>query len=168
MSRCQTSYGLIRFQHSERAVALAVLCLLGGCGSVSVLGPSADAGPASTSSVASVDIQQPLPEKLAYSDATKIGQTASEALRDIDSTASATSAADAAAGTDWVNAATGSSGTLVDVKQDQPQDVSRPCKLFNTIVTSFGGVHRYSGKVCRGESGRPVVQLSDGAAQGET
>ena len=164
MPRQQTSYGLIFPRHSEVAIAFAALCLLGGCGSVSVLGPSADAGPAATSSVASVEVQQPLPEKLAYSDATKIGQTASEALRDVDSTATATPAS----GTDWVNAATGSSGTLVDIKQDQTQDVSRPCKLFNTIVTSFGGVHRYSGKVCRGESGRPVVQLSDREPQGDT
>jgi hypothetical protein len=164
VSRRQTSYGLIPSRHRQAAIAFAGLCLLGGCGSVSVLGPSADAGPVSTSSVASVDVQQPLPGKLAYSDATKIGQTASEALRDLDSTAAATPASS----TDWVNAATGSSGTLVDIKQDQTQDVSRPCKLFNTIVTSFAGVHRYSGKVCRNDSGRSVVQLSDGTPQGET
>lgn len=143
------------------AVAFAGAFLLGGCGSVSVLG-SAPAEPVATGSVAAVEIQQPLPQRLAYSDATKIGQAAAAALRDVDA------GPDAPAGTntDWVNAATGSSGTVVEMVPEE-QDVSGACRLFNTIVTSFSGVHRYSGRICRGDSGRPVVQLSDSVAMGD-
>jgi hypothetical protein len=162
VSRRHHFYGLMSYQHRHVAVAFAGAVLLGGCGSVSVLGSAAAPEPVATGSIAAVDIQQPLPQRLAYSDATKIGQAAAVALRDVDGSP------DASAGTnaDWVNAATGSSGTVVEMVPEE-QDVSGACRLFNTIVTSFSGVHRYTGRICRGDGGRPVVQLSDSAALGD-
>lgn len=111
--------------------------------------------PLTTSSVgAPVEVQQPLPQTLAYSDATKIGQTAAAALLQVDN----------GEGGEWVNTATGSSGT---VEQSAPQgsaQLSGACRLFNTMVTSFSGVHQYSGKICRGDNGRSVVQIDPQAA----
>ena len=125
---------------------------------MSVMGSSAEVAPVATGSVAAVEIQHPLPQKLAYSDATKIGQSAAAALQEVGGPAEA----------DWVNAATGSSGTLTDMKQDgEAEGPSGACRLFNTIVTSFSGVHRYSGRICAGDSGKPVVQISDAASVGD-
>jgi hypothetical protein len=92
-----------------------------------------------------VKVEQPLPPSLAFSDAAKIGQTAATAFWQ----------ADGGAGTDWVNAATGSSGTL---QGDGGGDES--CRPFHTTVTSTGGVHRYFGKICRIETGASVVQIA--------
>jgi hypothetical protein len=85
-------------------------------------------------------------------------------LRDVETSTSA----EGSEGADWVNAATGSSGTLTNVTQEAAGEVSRPCRIFNTIVTSFSGVHRYSGRICGGDGGRPVVQLSDAETVGDS
>ena len=108
-----------------------------------------DDTPVTTSSVGSpVDVQQPLPQTLAYSDATKIGQAAAAALWHVDN----------GQGGEWVNNATGSSGTVEGSTEGEGK-LSGACRLFNTIVTSFSGVHRYSGRICREDSGRSVVQI---------
>ena len=111
-------------------------------------------GPATTGSiVAAVQIQEPLPDTLAYSDATKIGQAAAAAIGQ----------AGAKEQGEWVNAATGSSGT---VEADGSKDASSggaDCRPFSTIVTSIGGVHRYAGKLCPGKTGRSVVQIGTSA-----
>ncbi len=109
-----------------------------------------DEAPATTSSVgAPVEVQQPLPQTLAYSDATKIGQAAASALWQVDN----------GQGGEWVNNATGSSGTVEQTASTEDSELSGACRLFNTIVTSFSGVHRYNGKICRGDNGRSVVQI---------
>ena len=124
-------------------LALAPL-FLAGC-SLSVPMPGSNGEPATTGSIrASVDVQRPLPQSLAYSDAAKIGEAAAAALWQ----------AEAPAGGEWVNAATGSSGT---VEQGGVKDGA--CRPFNTIVTSIGGVHRYSGKICLERNGRSMVQI---------
>ena len=106
--------------------------------------------PLTTSSVATpVEVQQPLPQTLAYSDATKIGQAAASALLQVDN----------GQGGEWINTATGSSGTVEGGSATEDKQLSGACRLFQTIVTSFSGVHQYSGKICRGDNGRSVVQI---------
>ena len=103
--------------------------------------------PATTGSVTgAVQVQEPLPQSLAYSDASKIGQAAAAALWQ----------AEGGPNTDWINAATGSSGTL----ETSGDDPSETCRGFATTVTSIGGVHRYSGKICRSQNGRSVVEIA--------
>jgi hypothetical protein len=131
---------------ARRTLLLAWPLLLAGC-SLSLV--DSEAPPETTGSIApAVEVQRPLPQTLAYSDAARIGQAASAVLSE--------------AGTapqDWINVATGSSGTL-----DLPDAGSRSdnCRPFSTIVTSIGGVHRYSGAICQKPDGRPIVQLGDG------
>lgn len=126
------------------AVLVAGFLLLPGCSlSVPMLGD--EDAPVTTGSVAApVEVQKPLPQTLAYSDATKIGQAAISALGQVDK----------GAGGDWINAATGSSGTV-----ESGGGSTDDCSRFNTIVTSIGGVHRYSGKVCTAQNGRSVVEI---------
>lgn len=107
--------------------------------------------PATTGSIAQpVEIQQPLPPTLAFSDAAKIGQAASAALWQ----------ATGATQDEWVNARTGSSGTLTR-EADRQAEGTRDCRPFSTTVTSLGGVHRYSGTACRASDTRTVVQLAE-------
>ncbi len=108
--------------------------------------------PATTGSIANrVEVERPLPQALAYSDAAKIGQAAAGALwQDHD------------AGIEWLNAATGSSGTIE--KSAANAENTETCRPFRTIVTSIGGVHSYSGQICRGDDGDSIVRL---AATGE-
>lgn len=153
-------YGLILPRHRPGIVALAGCLGLGGCSVMSVFWDSAEREPATTGSIAAaelaVEVQEPLPQRLAYSDAAKIGQSAAAALKQ----------AEGGTRTDWINAATGSSGTLVDVKDDDTlEGTPAACRHFNTIVTSFTGVHRYSGRICSAGHGRPVVQLSETAPE---
>ena len=105
--------------------------------------------PITTGSLAQpVQVEQPLPPTLAYSDANKIGQAVAAALWQ----------ADGANSQEWVNNATGSSGTV------EERDLGPPagdCRTFSTIVTSIGGVHSYSGDVCRSGEGRPVVRIDE-------
>lgn len=105
--------------------------------------------PAVTGSVAApVELQQPLPRTLAYSDASKIGQAAAAALWQADGITSQ----------EWVNTATGSSGTVEEHDLGPP---TGECRTFSTIVTSISGVHSYSGDVCRSGGGRPVVRIDE-------
>ena len=132
-------------------MVLAAAFLLPGC-SLSVPMFGDDPSPAITGSVAPpVQVQQPLPQTLAYSDATKIGQAAVAALSQVDRGGSG----------EWVNAATGSSGTV----ERAPVRSADDCSLFDTIVTSIGGVHRYSGEVCKAGNGRSVVKIADPAGR---
>ncbi len=117
-----------------------------------------DDAPATTGSIAvgrPVQVEQPLPQSLAYSDATKIGQAAAAALWQ----------ADAGRGAEWVNSATGSSGTVEDGGAAPGSEQAEACRAFSTEVTSIGGVHRYAGEVCRVDNGRSVVKI---AAPGES
>jgi len=140
------------------ALAVAASLLLPACSmSIPGLGGGDDA-PAMTGSLAApVDVQQPLPQTLAYSDATKIGQAADAALWQAQTQSAATLGA---ANGDWINAATGSSGTVTPGIEEEPEQPGMACRLFNTIVTSIGGVHSYSGRICRGTSGPSVVQIA--------
>lgn len=107
--------------------------------------------PATTGSVAeAVEVQRPLPPTLAFSDAAKIGQAASAALWQ----------ADGGAAAEWANARTGSSGTLTAGaarSSAQPPD----CLPFSTTVTSLGGVHQYSGTICRAGETRTVLRIAE-------
>jgi hypothetical protein len=126
---------------------LASPILLAGC-SPGIPGLGALNAPDTTGSVASpLDIEKPLPRTLAYSDAARIGQAATAALWQAGSAVE-----------DWVNAATGSSGTL---ERRAAADTGEPdaCRGFDTTVTSIGGVHRYSGRICRRGEGRSVLQV---------
>jgi hypothetical protein len=137
--------GLVSYRNKRWALLLAGSSLLGAC-SMSM----SDDTPATTSSVGSpVEVQQPLPQSLAYSDATKIGQAAAAALWHVDN----------GQGGEWVNNATGSSGTVQSGASEGDEKLSGPCRLFNTIVTSFSGVHQYSGKICRGDDGLSTVHI---------
>jgi len=141
-----------RFPRKARRcfLALALPVAVSGCSlSMPMLG--SDDEPATTGSVAlPVEVQKPLPSTLAYSDAAKIGQAAAAAIAQAEGSASG----------EWVNLATGSSGT---VERDFQTAAAAPgeCRQFSTIVTSLGGVHRYAGKICQGANGRPVVQIAD-------
>jgi surface antigen len=145
----RTHYTCQFISNSRRwGTVLAAPLLLAGC-SLSMWGdPDV---PATTGSIADpVEVQQPLPPTLAFSDATKIGQAASAALWQATGTQQ----------DDWVNARTGSSGTLT--REAAPQsEAAGTCRPFSTTVTSLGGVHRYSGTVCRAEAARTVVQLAE-------
>jgi len=114
--------------------------------------------PQTTGSIApAFQVQQPLPPTLAYSDATKIGEAASAVMAQ----------AGSAAPEDWVNNSTGSSGTIEAVDLAPPAD-SGNCRPFSTIVTSIGGVHRYSGAICKGGNGRAMVQIDEAAKDDRT
>jgi surface antigen len=131
------------------ALAVAISLALAGC-SMSIPMFGSDDEPATTGSLASpVEVQEPLPQTLAYSDATKIGQAADAALWQ---------AGNAPSG-DWVNAATGSSGSVLGSEGEVDTQPAAACRPFSTIVTSIGGVHSYSGKICRGDDDRAVVQI---------
>jgi hypothetical protein len=99
-----------------------------------------------------VQVQGPLPSNLAYSDAAKIGEAANAALFQ---------ASGGMAG-DWINAATGSSGTIIETA-DLPAPPAAGCKPFSTTVTSIGGVHQYSGAIC-GDGSRASVRIDERAA----
>jgi hypothetical protein len=119
--------------------------LLAGC-SLNVPTLGAFEAPATTGSIGGhLDVEEPLPTTLAFSDARTIGEAAAAALwqaGDVE---------------DWVNRATGSSGTLQPSLAVTDADAGG-CRSFDTIVTSIGGVHHYSGRVCRGE-GRSVLRI---------
>lgn len=132
-------------------IAVSAPLLLAGC-SLPSLG--ARNAPTTTGSIGpSVEVQRPLPGTLAYSDATRIGQAASAALWQ----------AEAEAPGEWVNARTGSSGTL-RVEAHDPKG----CRPFSTTVTSLGGVHQYSGTICRGGEARSVLRITESSAEGRS
>lgn len=109
--------------------------------------------PKTTGSIApAFQVQQPLPQTLAYSDAAKIGEAASAVMAQAEGTVPG----------DWINTSTGSSGTIETVDLPAPSGADN-CRPFSTIVTSIGGVHRYSGAICQGEDGRARVEIADPA-----
>jgi hypothetical protein len=99
-----------------------------------------------------LEVQRPLPETLAYSDATKIGEAASAVLAQ----------AEGAVPEDWTNASTGSSGTI----ERGSGAASEDCRPFTTIVTSVSGVHSYSGTLCQQAGGRASVRLAEPGESG--
>jgi len=110
-----------------------------------------DGAPETTASVGPpVAVQQPLPSTLAFSDATRIGEAATAVLAQ----------AKGSSTKEWVNASTGSSGTLETPTADASPSAN--CRQFSTIVTSFGGVHHYSGAICQQHDGAAIVQLGEG------
>lgn len=108
-----------------------------------------DATPATTGSIAPpVSVQQPLPSTLAYSDATKIGEAATAVLAQ----------AQVGPAQEWINVSTGSSGTL---QSEGTAAKAENCRQFSTIVTSVGGVHSYSGAICKQSGGPAIVQIDE-------
>jgi hypothetical protein len=123
-------------------------------------GGDSDAPKTTGSIVPPVEVVEPLPRTLAYSDAAKIGQAASAALWQ-----SGDAAAEAPPAGEWLNAATGSSGTFSAEAEGSTVGVSNAptpedCRAFSTIVTSIGGVHSYSGRICRGAAGGSVLTIA--------
>lgn len=130
------------------AAALALPLALAGC-SMSMFGGGDQ--PQTTGSIApAVEVEGRLPKSLAFSDASKIGEAARMALMQ----------ARGGASNDWINAATGSSGTIVTVDLPNPP-ASGECRPFSTTVTSIGGVHEYSGALCPDFSGRPRMTIDE-------
>jgi hypothetical protein len=106
-----------------------------------------DAPTTTGSIVPPLQVQRPLPETLAYSDAAKIGEAASAVLAQAEGTVPE----------EWTNASTGSSGTIEGVGRPDSEN----CRPFNTIVTSVSGVHSYAGTLCQSSGGQAVVQLGE-------
>lgn len=107
--------------------------------------------PQTTGSIApAFQVQQPLPSTLAYSDANKIGEAASAVMAQ----------AEGSVQEEWINTSTGSSGTIEAADRAAPAGADN-CRPFSTIVTSIGGVHRYSGAICPGGDGRTRVQIGE-------
>ena len=146
MSRTHYS-GRIGSPNRFRTLVLVPSILLAGC-SVNVPTLGAFEGPATTGSIGGrLDVEEPLPTTLAYSDARRIGEAAAAALWQAGSEVE-----------DWVNGATGSSGTL-HPRLTETETEPGSCRGFETIVTSIGGVHHYSGRVCREDEGRSVLHI---------
>ena len=137
------------------AAALGLPLALAGC-SMSMFGGGDQ--PQTTGSIAqAVAVQGPLPKTLAFSDATKIGEAARVAMLQ----------AQGAGSGDWINSATGSSGTIQTVELPAPPDSSQ-CRPFSTTVTSIGGVHEYAGALCPDLSGRARLTIDERAAADRT
>ena len=146
MSRTHYS-GRIGSPNRFRALGSITSILLAGC-SLNVPTLGAFEAPATTGSIGGrLDVEEPLPTTLAYSDARTIGEAAAAALWQAGSDVE-----------DWMNAATGSSGTLQPRLAVTDADAGG-CRSFDTIVTSIGGVHHYSGRVCRGDEGRSLLRI---------
>jgi hypothetical protein len=130
---------------SRIAAGVALAALVAGCS----MSPFGGVEPETTGSIPQpVEVAGPLPETLAFSDAAKIGEAANATLM----------LASGAKSGDWINVATGSSGTVETVDLPNPPQGCRP---FSTTVTSIGGVHNYSGAICNASSGRPRVTIDE-------
>jgi len=119
--------------------------MLAGCGTINIALPSfaATDKPASQETATnSVTVQEPIPDTLAYSDATAIGRAAANDLL----------GAITAEGIDWENGLTGSTGTIVALPQAS-QDDDEACRSFGATVISMLGIHRYFGKACQRAGG---------------
>jgi len=135
-------------------IALVLCGALAGC---SMGGPK-DVPVATGSITPPVQVEGPLPQTLAYSDAAMIGQAASAS----ETAVAADGGAGESEGSDfeWINAATGSSGTLQGLPTPaEDPDPSRACKVFNAMVTSFSGVHSYNGRVCSRSDGKRTISI---------
>lgn len=125
-----------------------------GCGSISI--PLGGSTPEETAALTGpngegVKVEQPLPPALAYSDAAVIGQVAGKSAFDEVSEESV----------DWVNGATGSSGTWKAGRQIAGDD-DEECRSFDATITSVRGVHRFSGVTCRDKAGNLTVRSLSG------
>jgi surface antigen len=144
--------------HLQRCLAVSALALLlAGCGSVNIPLPSFAAvdKPASETTVAgSVVVQEPIPETLAYSDATAIGTAAANDLL----------GAITAEGVDWENGQTGSTGTVVAISETS-QEGEDTCRSFGATVISMLGIHRYFGKACQRAEGVVVESIEAAGAE---
>ena len=138
-------------------LSLFLVMTVAGCGSISI--PLGGSSPQETAALTgpngeAVKVEQPLPPALAYSDAAVIGQVAGKSAFDEVSDEPV----------DWVNGATGSSGTWKAGPQIASQDDEK-CRAFDATVTSVRGVHRFSGVACRDKTGNLSVRsLSDNPA----
>jgi len=129
----------------------AVALMLAGCGSVNIPLPSFAAldKPANEQIAASeVVVHEPIPETLAYSDATAIGSAAAKDLL----------GAVTAEGVDWENGETGSTGTLVAISETSLEGEDT-CRSFGATVISMLGIHRYFGKACQRAEGVVVESI---------
>ncbi len=139
---------------ARRIPAGFALCLaLAGC-SLSPFGGGKETQITTGSIQPSVEVQRPLPQTLAFSDAAMIGEAAKAALM--------LTAGDG----DWVNSATGSSGTVETADLPNPPGKDG-CKPFSTTVTSIGGVHEYAGAIC-GTASRARVTIDERSAADRT
>lgn len=140
----------------RRILPLSVVLAMtvSGCGSISI--PLGNSTPEQSAAVTGpngegVKVEQPLPPALAYSDAAVIGQVAGQTAFDQVSDEPV----------NWVNGATGSSGTW----KAGPQitgETDEECRTFGATVTSVRGVHQFSGVTCRDKAGNLIVRsLSD-------
>lgn len=130
--------------------------MLAGCGSVNIALPSFAAvdKPANEQIAASaVVVQEPIPETLAYSDATAIGSAAAKDML----------GAITAEGVDWENGETGSTGTFVALS-DTSQEGEDTCRSFGATVISMLGIHRYFGKACQRAEGTVVESIEAAGA----
>ncbi len=128
--------------------------MLAGCGSINIPLPSLAAAdkPANEQTAATgVVVQEPIPETLAYSDATAIGSAAADELL----------GAITAEGIDWENGQTGSTGTVVAMSETSIEG-DDTCRSFGATVTSMLGIHRYFGKACQ-RAGGVVVESIESA-----
>ncbi len=131
--------------------------MLAGCGAINIPLPSFAAidKPASQQTATnSVTVHEPIPDTLAYSDATAIGTAAANNLL------GTITAQDA----NWENELTGSTGTIMALPQAS-QDSDETCRSFGATVISMLGIHRYFGKACQREDG--VVLESIETANGD-
>lgn len=143
--------------HLQQCLAVsAVALMLAGCGSVKIPLPSFAAvdKPAHEQTAASeVVVQEPIPETLAYSDATAIGSAAATDLL----------GAITAEGVEWENGETGSTGTLVAISETSVEG-EESCRSFGATVISMLGIHRYFGKACQRAEGVVVESIESAGA----
>ena len=134
----------------------AIALMLAGCGSVNIPLPSfaaADKPVNQPTAASSVVVQEPIPETLAYSDATAIGTAAANDLL-----GAITAEGLDAEGVDWENGQTGSTGTVVPLT-DASQEDDKSCRSFGATVISMLGIHRYFGKACQRAEGVVVESI---------
>ena len=139
----------------QQCLVVSVVALLGGCGSVNISLPSFAAvdKPAENQTAAGgVVVQEPIPETLAYSDATAIGTAAANDLL----------GAITADGVNWENGQTGSTGTIVPLSEAS-QEGDKTCRSFGATVISMLGIHRYFGKACQRAEEAMVVESIEAA-----
>ncbi len=125
--------------------------MLAGCSSVNIALPSfgaADKPAAQQIAATKVFVQEPIPETLAYSDATAIGHAAANDLL----------GAITAEDVDWENGQTGSTGTIVALSEIS-QEGDDTCRSFGATVISMLGIHSYFGKACQRAEGMVVESI---------
>jgi surface antigen len=143
--------------HLQQCLGIsAITLMLAGCGSVNIPLPSfaaIDKTANEQTAAAGVVVQEPIPETLAYSDATAIGTAAANDLL------GAVTAEDV----DWENDQTGSTGTIVAISETSLEGEDT-CRSFGATVISMLGIHRYFGKACQGAEGMVVESIETAGA----